>query len=84
MEEGGGGGGWGWDESCVLPLLDVLLTKMREVYHLSYDSDVEPLANELVQANPSGAWGIIKARWYTPINYIYHATDRTASIQKGR
>jgi len=52
-----------WDESCALPLLDVLLTKMREVYRLSYDSDVEPLANELVQANPSGAWGIIKAHF---------------------
>ncbi len=50
-----------WDESCVLPLLDVLLTKMGEVYRLSYDSDVAPLAHELVQANPSGAWGIIKA-----------------------
>jgi hypothetical protein len=52
-----------WDESCVLPLLDVLLAKMREVFRLSYDSDVKTLANELVQANPSGAWGIIKAHF---------------------
>lgn len=52
-----------WDESFALPLLDVLLTKMGEVYRLSYDSDVEPLANELVQANPSGAWGVIKAHF---------------------
>ncbi len=52
-----------WDESCVLPLLDVLLTKMGDVYRLSYDSDVEPLSAELVQANPSGAWGIIKVHF---------------------
>lgn len=52
-----------WDESSVLPLLDVLLTKMGEIYRLSYDSDVEPLANELVQANPSGAWEIIKTHF---------------------
>lgn len=52
-----------WDESYVLPLLDVLLTKMGEVYRLSYDSDVAPLANKLVQENPSGAWGVIKAHF---------------------
>lgn len=52
-----------WDEKHVLPLLDVLLTKMGEVYRLSYDSDVEPLANEFVQANPSGAWEVIKAHF---------------------
>lgn len=49
-----------WDESFVLPLLNVLLVKMKEVYRLSYDSDVSPIANELVQLNPSGAWGVIK------------------------
>lgn len=52
-----------WDESFALLLLDVLLTKMGEVYRLSYDSYVEPLANELVQAIPSGAWGVIKAHF---------------------
>lgn len=52
-----------WDDSCVLPLLDVLLDKMGEVYRLSYDPDVKTLANELVQVNPSGAWGIIKAHF---------------------
>jgi hypothetical protein len=52
-----------WDQSCALPLLDVLLDKMREVYRLSDDSNVKSLANELVQANPSGAWGIIKAHF---------------------
>lgn len=50
-----------WDEKHVLPLLDILLTKMRELPCLSYDSDVEPFANELVQVNPSGAWEVIKA-----------------------
>lgn len=49
-----------WDESRGLPLLDVLLTKMRGIYHLSYDSNSSLLANELVQADPSGAWRIIK------------------------
>jgi hypothetical protein len=52
-----------WDERCALLLLNVLLTKMSEVYRLSYDLDVEPLANEIVQANPSGAWRIIKAHF---------------------
>lgn len=52
-----------WDERHVLPLLDVLLTKMGEEYRLSYDSNVGPLANELVQVNPSGAWEIIKSHF---------------------
>lgn len=52
-----------WDKSYVLSLLDVLLNSMESDYHLSYDSNVESLANELVQANPSGAWGIIKAHF---------------------
>jgi hypothetical protein len=50
-----------WDASRALPLLDVLLTEMDKVYRLSYDSDVVPLANELVRANPTGAWTIVKA-----------------------
>ncbi len=33
---------------------------MGEVYRLSYDSDIEPLANELVQANLLGSWQVIK------------------------
>jgi len=52
-----------WDESSILPLLDLLLVKMGDVYRLSYDSDIEPLANELVQANPSGAWKLIMAHF---------------------
>lgn len=52
-----------WDERYALPLLDVLLTKMNESYRLSYDHDVEPLANELVQTDPSGAWGVIKVHF---------------------
>jgi hypothetical protein len=50
-----------WDETSALPLLDILLIRMRESFRLSYDSDVQPFANELVQANPSGAWEVIKA-----------------------
>lgn len=49
-----------WDKIFVLPLLDVLLTKMGESYYLSYHSDVASIANELVQKDPSGAWGGIK------------------------
>lgn len=52
-----------WDPSRTLPLLDALLTEMGKVYSLSYDSDVEPLANELVQADPAGAWKIVKMRF---------------------
>ena len=52
-----------WDKDWVLPLLNVLLTKMRNVVRLSYDSYVGPFANELVQENPVGAWQIIKAHF---------------------
>ncbi len=52
-----------WDASRTLPLLDTLLTEMGKAYRLSYDSDVVPLANELVRADPIGAWGIVKAHF---------------------
>lgn len=52
-----------WDASYALPLLDVLLTKMGKVYRLSYDSNVVPLTNELVQADPIGAWQIVRAHF---------------------
>ncbi len=52
-----------WDTSRTLPLLDSLLTKMGEVYRLSYDTNVQPLANELVRANPSGAWKVVTAHF---------------------
>ena len=48
-----------WDASRILPLLDTLLTAMGNAYRLSYDSDVEPLTNELVRIDPSGAWKIV-------------------------
>ena len=48
-----------WDVNHIPLLLDSLLTKMEDIYSLSYDSDVKPLANELVRANPSGAWKIV-------------------------
>jgi hypothetical protein len=52
-----------WDASRTLPLLDALLTEMGKVYRLSYDSDVVSLANELVLADPTGAWNIVKAHF---------------------
>ncbi len=52
-----------WDPSRALPMLDCLLTKMGKVYRLSYDHDVVPLANEIVRANPTGAWKIVKAHF---------------------
>ena len=50
----------GWDPSFVLPLLDMLLTNRGKAYRLSYDCNVEPLANELVRIDPVGAWGVVK------------------------
>lgn len=49
-----------WDVSRALPLLDVLLTQMGKAYQLSYDSYVKPLADELVRADPHGAWILVK------------------------
>ncbi len=49
-----------WDASRALPLLDALLSEMGENHSLSYDSYVEPLTNELVTADPLGAWQIVK------------------------
>ena len=49
-----------WDETRTLPLLDTLLTGMGRTYNLTYDSNVAPLANELVQANPTGTWTIVR------------------------
>ena len=52
-----------WDTDRTLPLLDALLTEMGKVYRLSYDSNAAPLANELVQADPIGAWKIVRAHF---------------------
>lgn len=49
-----------WDASHVLPLLDVLLIQMGETYELSYDSDVKPIADELVRCDPHGTWELVK------------------------
>ena len=49
-----------WDENRTLPLLDTLLTEMGKTYSLTYDSDVATLANELVRADPIGAWKIVR------------------------
>lgn len=40
-----------------------LLIGMKNVYRLSYDSNVKPLADELVKAAPTGAWNIIKTHF---------------------
>lgn len=52
-----------WDANRTLPLLDALLTAMGKVYRLSYHTNVVPLANELVQVDPAGAWNIVKAHF---------------------
>lgn len=52
-----------WDASLTLSLLDALLSAMGKIYRLSYDSNVAPLADELVRFNPTGAWKIIKAHF---------------------
>ena len=49
-----------WDVSRTLPLLDVLLTQMGKTYELSYDTHAKPLADELVRADPQGAWALVK------------------------
>lgn len=49
-----------WDMSRALPLLDVLLTQMGKTYELSYDTYAKPLADELVRADPHGAWAVVK------------------------
>ncbi len=49
-----------WDKSFIIPLFDLLLTKMRDHYRLTYDSDVQSLANELVKLNPQKAWEVTK------------------------
>lgn len=49
-----------WDIRLALPLLDVLLTQMEKAYELSYDTYAKPLADELVRADPQGAWILVK------------------------
>lgn len=48
-----------WDASQAMSLLNILLTKMGKSYHLSYHSDIQPVADELVRHNPEEAWKII-------------------------
>jgi len=52
-----------WDAGRTLPLLDALLSKMGRAYRLSYDADVVALTNELVQADPNGAWDIVRVHF---------------------
>jgi len=52
-----------WDPSRAIPLLDYLLTEMGKNYRLSYDHDVVPLANDIVRADPTGAWEIVKSHF---------------------
>lgn len=59
-----------WDQNLTLPLLDVILVKMQEDYALSYDHYVEPMAHELVQADPTGAWQVIKHHFEAALPYL--------------
>lgn len=52
-----------WDPSSSLLLLNAMLTEMGKVYRLSYDADVVLLTNEIVCANPTGAWEIVKTHF---------------------
>lgn len=52
-----------WEPLHTFPLFDAVLTRMGEVFRLSYDSDVATLANELVEKNPSEAWEIVKTHF---------------------
>lgn len=49
-----------WDKSKNIPLLTILLSSMVKNYHLSYDSDITKVANEIVRSDPNSAWNIIK------------------------
>lgn len=48
-----------WNADFAPRLLDTLLTAMGETYALSYDSSIEPLANEIVRSDPDGAWNLV-------------------------
>lgn len=52
-----------WDQKYTLSILDAILADMANVYRLTYDSFVAPLATEIVRANPTGAWQIVKAHF---------------------
>lgn len=52
-----------WDASHIPLLLDALLIAMERNYRLSYDSNVVTVANELVKADPTGTWKIVKAHF---------------------
>ncbi len=52
-----------WDESLSIPLLNSILQAMGRSYELSYDHDVQPTANEIVQANPSNSWKVIQSQF---------------------
>lgn len=49
-----------WKPDYRLPLLDALLTKIGECYRLSYDSYIAPFASDLAEADPAGAWRVIR------------------------
>jgi hypothetical protein len=54
------------DPAKAMPLLDVLLRQMGSDYSLSYDREVEPLANSLCKLNPAEAWEIIAGHLLEP------------------
>ena len=54
------------DPYKAMSLLEVLLRQMGNVYRLSYDHYVEPLAHSLCKRNPAGAWVIITAHLLEP------------------
>lgn len=49
-----------WQPASANPVLDMLLTKMTEVYALSYDHYIEPFASSVVLVSPIDAWETIR------------------------
>ena len=68
-ELGGSAHGYQWKNVCIkwaawspdrrLALLDVLFVAMGRKYRLSYDQNIQPLADELLRADPEAAWQLI-------------------------
>ncbi len=48
-----------WKPALALPLLDCLLSAMRDEYRLSYDNYVHPMADEIVRRSPKESWELV-------------------------
>ena len=48
-----------WDNTYAVPLIDAIFKAMKTAHHLSYDSYVQSVANDLVKIDPSGSWAVL-------------------------